>query len=393
MASLFAEEEEDNFDIPDDIADEVDATAPPSLLELTPKSNPELLGHGDIEKALLNDFNVGRMPHALILAGPEGIGKATLAFRLARFLLSRKEEGAGLFGDPKNPETLYVAPEHTVFRRLVSGGHSDLRIIEREFDEKKGKMKKNIAVDAVREITPFLRKTAAEGGWRVVIVDGAEDFNTSSQNALLKILEEPPAKTALILTTTQPGSFLPTIRSRCRMVQMEPLAEETVIKLLDKLTVGISVEEKRTLARLGQGSIGRALRFYKEEGIALYKSLLKILATLPNLDIVSVHALADTIGKNGAEGSYETACEIMTGWCSRIVQSQARATTLTDIVSGDAEIFKKLASIYPLGHFMEAWEKMSCLFRMTEQANLDKRQAIISAFLILQKPGYPGLNI
>lgn len=393
MTSLFAEDDNDEIlDVPD-LEMEVDSAAPVAVVEIVPKSNPDLLGHEEAEKKLLADFNAGRMPHALILAGPEGIGKATLAFRLARFLLSQKEEGAGLFGEAPKAETLYISSEHGVFRRLLSGGHADLRVIEREFDEKKGKMKKNIAVDAVREITPFLRKTAAEGGWRVVIVDGAEDFNTSSQNALLKILEEPPAKTALILTTTQPGSFLPTIRSRCRMMHLEPLAEETVIKLLDKMTVGISADEKRTLARISEGSIGKALRFHKEGGIALYKNLLKTAATLPDVDIAAVHGLADTLGRTGSEDSYETAREILTGWCQRIARHQARGLPLVDIVAGDAEIFKRLASAYPPRHFLDTWEKMSQMFQTVEQSNLDKRMAVISAFLMLQNPQYQGLNV
>lgn len=391
MDNLFGDDEE-ILDIPMEEAEsEGDAATPPSIADITPKSNIDLFGHEDVEEALLNDFNRGRMPHAIILAGPEGIGKATLAYRLARFLLSQKEEGAGLFGEPENPSTLSISTDSGVFRRVVSGGHADLRVIEREFDEKKGKMKKNISVDSVRDAMPFLRKTAAEGSWRVVIVDGAEDFNANSQNGLLKILEEPPEKTCLILTTTQPGALLPTIRSRCRMVPMEPLAEDIVIKLLDRLTVGIGNDEKRILARLSEGSIGRALRFYKEEGIVLYKSLLKIVSTLPDLDLVGVHGLADTIGRTGAEDAYDTACEILLGWCQRIVRANARGVPLIDAVPGDAEIFRKLTTAYPIGHFIETGDKLRALFQITQHANLDKRQAIISAFLMLQKPGYAGL--
>lgn len=389
MDNLFGDDEE-ILDIPMEEGEvETDAPVAPSVADITPKSNIDLFGHEDVEAALLNDFNRGRMPHAVILAGPEGIGKATLAYRLARFLLSQKEEGAGLFGEPEKPATLAIPTDHGVFRRVVSGGHADLRVIEREFDEKKGKMKKNISVDSVREAIPFLRKTAAEGSWRVVIVDGAEDFNANSQNGLLKILEEPPEKTCLILTTTQPGALLPTIRSRCRMVPMEPLSEDIVMKLLDRLTAGIGNDEKRILARLSEGSIGRALRFYKEEGIVLYKSLLKIVSTLPDLDLVGVHGLADTLAKS--EDAYDTACEILLGWCQRIVRANARGLPLIDAVPGDAEIFRKLVATYSAGHFIETGDRLRALFSAVQHANLDKRQAVISAFLMLQKPGYAGL--
>jgi DNA polymerase-3 subunit delta' len=364
MASLFAAEEEAELD------EKVAELEAPEPVELEPRSNPDLSGHEDAEKALLADFNAGRMPHALILAGPEGIGKATLAFRLARFLLAQKEEGAGLFGEPEKPASLYIKADDPLFRRVASGGHADLLTVEREFDEKKGRLKNDISVDSVRKIAPFLRKTAAEGGWRAVIVDGAEALNASSQNALLKILEEPPSKTVLILTTTQPGLFLPTIRSRCRMLHLNALSEKTLTGLLDKMAPG--AEEKATLCALAQGSIGRALRYHEEGGAALYKDLLKTASSLPALDLVAVHELADKIGRS--EQQYETAREIMTEWCAGKARAEARS-------SGDAR------------PALLAWEKISTLFRQTEIYNLDKRQALISAFLALQNPNAPGLNV
>jgi DNA polymerase-3 subunit delta' len=324
------------------------------------------------------------MPHALILAGPPGIGKATLAFRLARFLFSQPG---------KAPKNLHVASEHPVFRRVASSGHADLLTVEREFDEKKGRMKNDISVESVRRIHPFLRMTAAEGGWRVVIVDGAECLNASSQNALLKILEEPPEKALLILVTSQPGTFLPTIRSRCRMVPLEPLPEKVIGALLDKRTPGLGSDEKITLSRLAEGSIGKALQFQQDGGVALYRQLLGVAATVPELDMVKVHDLADKLGKYGAEQSYGTAMEIMTGWCGRQARAEARKQTASDAVSGDAEVFEKIRSLYPPGHFLNAWEKISQLAQQTETYNLDKRQAIIGAFLALQKPDYQGLNL
>lgn len=396
MDSLFADDE-DNFDI-DSTADmeaEVDAAAPPAAaLDITPKTNPDLMGHEDIEAALLADYNAGRMPHAIVLAGPAGIGKATLAYRLARFLLAQgMGQDAGLFGEPAKPESLYLAPEDPVFRRVSSGGHSDLLVIEREFDEKKGRFKNDITIDAVRRAHPFVRKTAAEEGWRVIVIDGAEYLNRSSQNALLKILEEPPKKTVLILTTSQPGAFLPTIRSRCRMVPMKSLSENVLGKLIDKMIPAISLPEKNALTRLSDGSIGRAMQFFEDDGVILYKTLLKIASTLPALDIVAVHDLAEAIGRAGTEQAYETARDILTGWCERLARLQARGIPLTDVLQGDAEIFQRLTAAYPPRHFLDTWEKMAQLFLQTENYNLDKRQAIINAFLMLQKPNYPGLNI
>jgi DNA polymerase-3 subunit delta' len=298
MDSLFDDGDDDAFDA---VGAEVDEAAPPEAVEVSPRSNPDFSGHEEIEKGLLQDYLAGRLPHAIVLAGPPGIGKATLAFRLARFLFSQgAEQGGGLFGATASPSdlslapptSLYVSPENPVFKRVAASGHADLITIEREFDEKRGRLKSDISVESVRRIHPFLRMTASEGGWRVVIVDGAECLNASSQNALLKILEEPPKKTVLILTTSQPGGFLPTIRSRCRMVHMEPLGEKTVGSLLDKYAPGLAADEKAALQRLSQGSIGKALQFHQDGGVALYRELLDAVSAMPELDMVKVHALA-----------------------------------------------------------------------------------------------------
>lgn len=391
MPSLFDGDEEDIFE---GVEKEVDEATPVEPVDLPPRANPDFFGHEDIEKSLLQDYLAGRLPHAIVLAGPPGIGKATLAFRLARFLFAQSGgQEAGLFGDAVLPVNLHVAPEHPAFRRVAASGHADLVTVEREFDEKKGRLKNDISVDSIRRIHPFLHMTAAEGGWRIVIVDGAESFNASSQNALLKILEEPPKKTLLILTTSQPGSFLPTIRSRCRMIHMEPLSEKTIGVLLDRMAPGLALDEKATLSRLAQGSIGKALQFYRDDGVTLYRQLLDVVSTMPELDMLKVHDLAEKLGKFGAEQSYATAAEIMIGWCERQARATARGQALADVLPGDAEVFQKINSLYPPGHFFQAWEKISLLVRQAENYNLDKRQAVLGAFLALQKPEYQGLNL
>lgn len=388
MASLFAEEEDE---FADKAMAEIEEDLPPEAVELTPRSNPDFLGHEKVEEALLADFNAGRLPHAIVLSGPAGIGKATLAYRLAKFLLSQSDEGAGLFGEPEKPTTLRLSPENPVFHRVVSGGHADLVTVEREFDEKKNRLKQDISAESARKITPFLRKTAAEGGWRIVLVDGAEYLNRASQNALLKILEEPPEKTLLMLTTSQPGAFLPTIRSRCRMVPMEALSDSVVSSLLDKFAPGISPEEKSALIRLCEGSIGTALQLHRDKGVALYKDLLGLLNTLPSLDVAKAHDLADKLSRT--EATYEASRAILTTWCQRAARAEARGQQLLDIMPGDAAIFAKISASFPPRHFLSTWEKMTQLFSQTENYILDKRQALLGAFLMLQNPGHAGLNI
>jgi len=175
--------------------------APAEPIAPPPRANPDLLGHQAAETELRRLFDSGRMPHALLLSGPRGIGKATLAFRLARFALAQgagEEAGPSLFGEDGGAG-LAIPSDSGVFRRIASGGHADLLTVERAYDPRRRRMRGEIVVGDTREISTFLRLTPAEGGWRVVIVDGADEMNRNAANALLKILEEPPQRALLLL--------------------------------------------------------------------------------------------------------------------------------------------------------------------------------------------------
>ncbi len=387
MGSLF--DNDDVFDeevLVDSLSDDVDSAPDPE--NVTSRSNPDFYGHDDIERALLKDYQSGRLPHAIVLAGPAGVGKATFAFRLARFLLAESpSQDAGLFGEGAPVQSMHIAPEHPVFRRVASGGHADLLTIEREYDEKKGRFKNEISIEAVRRIPGFLRKTAAEGGWRVVIVDSAEYISSYNQNVLLKILEEPPTKTVLIVTTSQPGLLLPTIRSRCRVVHFDPLSKDVMTRLLERHAPGLGADDRTILETVAAGSIGAAVQYCNNNGITLYKDVMKILATVPSLDVQAVHDFADKTAKAGAENNYDTFRDLMISLC----EQQARHA-----MRGQAHAQDMLSNIrqaYSDRHFFGAWEKVTEHFHQAEVYNLDKRQAIIGAFLMIQKPDFAPLQV
>ena len=174
---------------------------------LAPVDNPDLSGHDEAEATLKQAFESDRLAHAWLLSGPQGIGKATLAYRFARYVLAQggAVAGGGLFGDAldlgdETRDSLYIGPEHPVFRRVASGGHSDLKVVVRTVNEKTGKLRSEIVVDDVRSVGNFFHHTAGEGGWRVVVVDCADEMNPSAANALLKVLEEPPPRGLLLLS-------------------------------------------------------------------------------------------------------------------------------------------------------------------------------------------------
>ena len=181
---------------------------------IPPRVNPDLIGHAHAEQAILAAIANGRLPHAWLLLGPKGVGKATLAFRFARYLLAHPEgpadEGPGLFGGdapPALPASLYLEPDDPVFRRTVSGGHTDLLVLD---ESSATGRTSQIPVEAVRGLGPFLHQTAGEGGRRIVIIDALDEINMAGANALLKLLEEPPAGAVLILVAHSLARILPT---------------------------------------------------------------------------------------------------------------------------------------------------------------------------------------
>ena len=198
-----------------------------------PKARTQFLGHEQAEKSFLESWTSGRLHHAWLITGQKGIGKATLAHRMARFILTGGGGGGGLFGDA--PDSLALSEEQeSIIHRLASGGHSDFLCLEKGMiNPKNNRVAENdIPVDLARNAANFVRLTPAESDWRVVIVDAADDLNRNAANALLKVLEEPPARAIFLLVSHAPGRLLPTIRSRCRRLDLGPLPDPILHQLL-----------------------------------------------------------------------------------------------------------------------------------------------------------------
>lgn len=352
-----------------------------------PRRNPDLLGHETAEALLLDAWGGGRMHHAWLIGGPPGVGKATLAYRFARFVLSQADQdddAGGLFGAPPPLRSIAVSAESPVFRRVAAAGHADLMTVERERDEKKNRLKRDIAVDDVRRIAPFLHMTAGEGGWRVAIIDGADRMNTNGMNAILKILEEPPPRALLLLVSDNPGGLLPTIRSRTRKLALNPLPEETVATLLNRYRPDLSDHDRVVLAHLAEGSVGRATALADAGGLTLYREMLALLSGLPRLDAAAVQAFAEKIGRSGADELYETATELLTWWLARLARALAQGALPPETVPGEGALIARLAAAGGLERWMQVWEKTGREFARAEAANLDKTLVVASALAALE---------
>ncbi|SFQ55781.1 DNA polymerase-3 subunit delta' [Roseivivax halotolerans] len=267
-----------------------------------PAETRRLLGQTAAERAFLDAFSGGRLHHAWMLIGPKGVGKATLAWKIARFLLATPDaEEDGLFGAPPPPETLDIGEDHPVTRRSRAGAEPGLFVLKRGPNDKGDRIAAEIRVDQVRKLKSFFALSSADGGRRVVIVDAADEMNVNAANALLKLLEEPPARTVMLLVCHQPSRLLPTIRSRCRELRLSPLSPDVMKSALDQAGAELSGAEADALAELSGGSVGAAMRVAGLEGLTLYRNLLEVMGTMPDLDRPKALALADSLAQRGRE--------------------------------------------------------------------------------------------
>jgi DNA polymerase III subunit delta' len=357
----------------------------PGEFHRAPRANPDLVGHDAAEATLLSGWNSGKLPHAWLIAGPRGIGKATLAYRFARFVLSEgaKPADAALFGAPPPPSSIALSPADPVYRRVASGGHSDLGVAECTVNPKTGKMRGEIIVDDVRGLVQFLHMTPAEGAWRVVVVDAADEMNTEGANALLKALEEPPPQALLLLVTHAAGRLLPTIRSRCRMLFLQPLPDGQVVTLLSRYRPEVSGSERAVLASLSDGSIGRAIDLADRGGAELYRDVLNLVADLPKLDALAVQRFADQLTRGGedAAAALRTALDLMGGLVHRLAKSAAGQPSALP----DEHALAARAAARGAQPWVQAWERIARLGSAAEGLNLDRKQTILAAFGALQQ--------
>jgi DNA polymerase-3 subunit delta' len=350
--------------------EELEEGAPP------PIANSVLLGQSEAEARFLTAFNSGKIPHAWLICGPNGIGKATLAHRIARFILTHggnADEGPGLFGDDlpqTDPSSLATDLADPVCRRIISGGHADFLHIKRTDDEKTGKRRKEIRVDEVRAVGSFLSKTPAEGGWRVVVIDSADEMNENAANAVLKVLEEPPKRALLLLVSHNPGRLLPTIRSRCRRLLLKSLPERTIADLLAEFEPELLPEDATELAQISDGSIGRALHLAGEGGLEIYREITGILESLPQLDIPRLHKLGDKLARDNSGELFDRSSELINGWLVNVIRNTATVGQQS-----------RQSSLDP---WIEVWENTGRLFSQAKGLNLDRKQVILNTFLSIE---------
>jgi DNA polymerase III subunit delta' len=334
----------------------------PEIAAVHPRETTELFGHREAETALLNAYRGGRIPHAWLIGGPVGIGKATLAYRMARFALAHRNP---LAPQVQQAGTLAVDPSDPVARHVAAGAHGGLLTLERTLNDK-GVLRTMIVVDQTRETISFFGSTAAVEGWRVCIVDSVDELNPNAANALLKILEEPPRQSLFLLVSHAPARVLPTILSRCRKLALRPLATSDVIRAAAQ-AAGIEADDPllAEAAEAAEGSVARALTLLGGDALKLQQRTAALLASLPQVDPRELHALGDALG-----GSDRVSLAAFIDGVDRWMSERLHAD--------DAN-----ANLPRLARLAEVWEKINRAARDTAEYNLERKPLVFSVFGML----------
>jgi DNA polymerase III subunit delta' len=346
-----------------------------------PRETGTLFGHADQETAFLQAFTSGRLHHAWMLTGPKGVGKATLAWRLARFLLATPDDDGGMFAAPP-PTTLDVARENPVARRLLQLAEPRNFLLRRAANDKETALAQVISVDELRRMKSFFTLSAADGGRRTAIIDSLDEMNTASANALLKLLEEPPANVTLFLIAHQPARLLPTIRSRCRELRLTPLGPEDLADALTQAGGEVAPEDRAALAELSAGSVGEAFRLTNLDGLKLYAALTRLFATLPRLDRPQALALAELAAGKGQAETFDLLVTLIDLFLARLARHGATGQAVPEAAKGEASL---LARLSPHPDAARAWadlaQTLSSRARRGKAVNLDPAALLMDMLL------------
>ena len=308
-----------------------------------PRETSQLFGHEAAQDEYLASYNSGRTHHAWLICGPRGIGKATFAWALARFLLATPPDDGGMFAPPP-PQSLDIPFDHAVAQRLRALSEPGMFLLRRGLNDKENAPAQIISVNEVRAMIKYFQLTLGDGGRRVCIIDTADDLNPNAANALLKLLEEPPKGVTFFLISHQPHRLLPTIRSRCRELRLNPLSAQDLSHALIAAGGTLAAAEAQAMAELAGGSVGEAFRLTNQDGLGVYTGLIRLFTTLPRLDRPDALKLAETAAGRGAETQFDLIVTLVDLFLARLSRAAATTTLPPDAAMGEAALITRLAA-------------------------------------------------
>ncbi|MEM9433083.1 MAG: DNA polymerase III subunit delta' [Pseudomonadota bacterium] len=353
-----------------------------------PRQTLQLFGQAEAERIFLQAFNAGRLHHGWLLTGPNGVGKATLAWKIARFLLSQpvsQDAGMDMFGEaPIQPSDLEIDSDHPIHGAVVALSAPGLFLLRRPYDQERKRLKQDITIDELRTLKAFLALSSPDGRRRVVIIDSVDELNISAANAVLKMLEEPPENTIILLISHQPARLLPTIRSRCHELRCVPLEPDDMARALAAAGL-VEVENVDRVAALSSGSVGAALQMTLSDGLGIYAQIIELAQGFPNMDRMRALKLADRSAGSGAESHFRLTVELLDIFLSRLAKAGIGFVS-QEAAAGE---FEQLARLSPDAGSARVWAQLAA--GLTERArrgrsvNLDPSSLVLDLLLAINE--------
>ena len=343
-----------------------------------PREARRVLGQDGAIGDFLAAAQAQRLHHGWLLSGPRGTGKATLAWAIAKWLLAQGKH-----------DDLAVPPDDPTVRRIRALSEPRLHLVRRPVDEKTGRLRSEITVDEIRRLQGFFHMSAAEGGRRVAIIDAADEMNTAAANALLKQLEEPPHDATLLLIAHQPGRLLPTIRSRCRELRLQPLAAADMARILSDL--GIEGDAAQ-LAALAGGSAGEAVRLAGQDGLALYRRIVALCADHPRVDRRAAAALAEiAAARPSADGDpFDLIVTLLDRFLTRAARTGLMGAPIPEAAEDEARVLSHLSPDAQAARlWAQAQAQLSARARSGRAVNLDPAALVMDMLIGLANQPAP----
>ena len=350
---------------------------------LKPENNPYLIGHEESESLIVNLYKKNKLNNTWLISGPSGMGKATLAYRMIRYIFAHDSLKTGSHNkDGHGP--LYVDKNNEIFLKVSSSSHHNLLVINGSAGEDENFLTEKIKIEEIRKVNNFLHMTSGQKGYRIVFVDNIDLMNKNAGNALLKIIEEPPKKSLIVLTTSFPSRILPTIRSRSRIIKIKPLNSNNFSKVMDLANTNVDDGLLHYLYEVTSGSPGKAIDIIKNDGIEIHKKIKELIFNLTEDNTLAIQEVINTTPKERFDKQYISIFQLLSFFLNKALKFKFSVQTKSLIKEDEEKFYVNLLKKFNVPEILNIKEKIEELYAKSISLNLNKKQIILSSILLLK---------
>lgn len=343
----------------------------------SPKATREVIGQDRAINSFLRACETERLAHAWLFSGPKGSGKMSLALNIARCFLET--------GVPRSRAQIFDAYDAPQGHLITRGVHPDIRIMQRRYDLVKSKFRQSIEIDDVREVTRFFSHSSGRGGWRVAIVDSLDVMSIKAANAILKLVEEPPSKSLIILINHNSERLLDTLRSRTRRLSFSGLSTPYLMQILAHHLPNEPAQKLEAASFLSSGSAHKAMRLASGDGLEQFQRLIDSMISARDGDLKTVHEFSDFITARDQPDRFELFFELLSDWVMRVTRAKTGVEVYQPLYQSEQGLVEALTRSSSFDQLISLWEKINENGRSALALNLDRKQTVMMSLLLVSK--------